>query len=400
MRSDPQQLVGAIDVSHTSHTTSNTGIQRVARNLSRELRRYVADLDLLTFDLFQSRWRSLNSKEMNCLHPTGQVRPSSRRRPRWTGRQKLFGLFQRYRVDWFQKRPRVDFVLFPEIYSEKVQAEMARIRSSSSAACYAIFHDAIAWKFPEWATSKTAIRYPNYMDSLLDMDGVIAVSEASLADLESFWRSRGVSESSWPRRTVVYLGADNSNEAVRQVRGKRPIVTCVATLEPRKNHLALLSGAAYLWEEGHDFELRLVGGLRREDGEEIVDAIGRFQERGYPLRWDGVVSDQEVEQAYAEADFVAYPSLYEGYGLPVIEAMVHGKPVLTTPCGSLSEVVAAGGCHVLRDTSASAIADGLREMLTDSALRARLGEEVVQRKLRTWEACAADIIDFIGGAEN
>ena len=102
----------------------------------------------------------------------------------------------------------------------------------------------------------------------------------------------------------------------------------------------------------------------------------------------GPVGDTLLHALYQAADGLAYPSLYEGFGLPVLEAMANGVPVLTSDRSSLPEV--AGDAAVLVDPlDRGAIAKGLVRLVTDSALRRRLADAGPRRAARfTWSATA------------
>jgi glycosyltransferase involved in cell wall biosynthesis len=103
----------------------------------------------------------------------------------------------------------------------------------------------------------------------------------------------------------------------------------------------------------------------------------------------GPVDDATLHALYELADGVAYPSLYEGFGLPVLEAMAHGTPVLTSDRSSLPEV--AGDAALLVDPlDPAAIAAGLVRLVGDAALRARLAAAGRRRAAAfTWPATAA-----------
>ena len=152
----------------------------------------------------------------------------------------------------------------------------------------------------------------------------------------------------------------------------------IGTLEPRKNHLRLVQAMA-----GIDAELLLAGG-RGWSCDEVIEAV----ERAPNVRWLGHVPEARLRELVAGASVVAYPSLFEGFGLPVLEAMAAGKPVLTSDRDPMREV--AGDAALLVDPcDVGAIADGLRRLLGDPLLRARLAKAGPQRARGfTWEACA------------
>ncbi|MGB0371094.1 MAG: glycosyltransferase family 4 protein [Opitutales bacterium] len=370
--------------------------------MARSIQAQVKSTSNVTFDPFLDAWRLLNKKELQCLFPVNQFRPGSRRRPRWTTRQRLLGVSQRQlignRRNFLKGSNPFDFMIFPEIIGAEISKQFSEIQSSDGGKGIRIgvFHDAIAWKFPEWSARKTVDHYPEYMRSLALLDGIASVSEASRQDLIEYWDHIQLPESSRPPIKSIYLGSADTPEPgpVREMR-ETPIILCVATLEARKNHLSLLSAAAHLWHQGYNFKLELIGGHNRETGIEAVASVERLQESNFPVTWHGATSDADVESAYERADFVVYPSLYEGFGLPVIEALKWGKPILTTHCGSLKEVVRGGGCHVIEDTSGASIAAGITQILENPEYFKQLQIEARERTHRNWDDYAKDILGFI-----
>lgn len=178
----------------------------------------------------------------------------------------------------------------------------------------------------------------------------------------------------------------------------RPVVLCTGTREPHKNHRAVVHAAERLWREGVDFELRLVGGFGWSD-EPLGEATARLRAEGRPLVELGRVSEQVLWDELRAADAVAFVSLHEGYGLPIAEALSVGTPVLTTAYGSQAEVAADGGCLLVDPRDDDQVTDGLRRLVTDGALRERLKGEARNRPERTWDDYAADLWDFLTGAE-
>jgi glycosyltransferase involved in cell wall biosynthesis len=161
------------------------------------------------------------------------------------------------------------------------------------------------------------------------------------------------------------------------VRG--PFLLAVGTLEPRKNLRRLLAAFAAVAGELPDHHLVVAGpagwGPALPPAARVVLA--------------GPVGDAVLHGLYAAADGLAYPSLYEGFGLPVLEAMAHGTPVLTSDRSSLPEV--AGEAALLVDpTDQAAISAGLLRLVGDRTLRARLAAAGPRRAGRfTWPATAA-----------
>jgi glycosyltransferase involved in cell wall biosynthesis len=164
------------------------------------------------------------------------------------------------------------------------------------------------------------------------------------------------------------------------VRG--PFLLAVGTLEPRKNLRRLLGAFADSAEELPDHHLVVAGPVGWGPALRPTHDLVR-------VKLAGPVDDATLHGLYAAADGLAYPSLYEGFGLPVLEAMAHGTPVLTSERSSLPEV--AGEAALLVDpTDQAAIAAGLLRLVGDQALRARLAAAGPRRAARfTWPATAA-----------
>lgn len=167
----------------------------------------------------------------------------------------------------------------------------------------------------------------------------------------------------------------------------RGFILSVATLEPRKNLARLVDAYASLPSSlRREFPLVLVGGRGWGNGP-LIEAMRPLEVTGEIIRL-GYLPRNQVLDLYAAAAMLAYPSLYEGFGLPVLEGFASGTPVLTSNTSSLREV--SGGAAVEVDPmSAAAIADGVRRLVGDSALAQQcitLG--YARAAIFSWERCA------------
>ncbi len=164
----------------------------------------------------------------------------------------------------------------------------------------------------------------------------------------------------------------------------------VGTLEPRKNLARLIGAYRRLREEGACHAL-VIAGARGWLCDDVFEAAGRDGLREHII-FTGHVGEDDLLALYQSADVFAYPSLYEGFGLPVLEAMACGVPVVCSDRGSLPE--AAGDAALLVDpTDESAIAAALARALRDDDLR----RELVARGLRrarefTWDRVARSFL--------
>ena len=164
----------------------------------------------------------------------------------------------------------------------------------------------------------------------------------------------------------------------------------LGTREPGKNRATIFAAFRRLFDEGRDEHLVVVGqaawGTAAEDASLQSEGLrGRVHFTGY-------VADADLPAVYSGADVFVFPSLHEGFGLPVLEAMASGVPVVTSNVSAMPEV--AGEAALLVDpTNAFAIAEAIAQVLDDQALAEKLRTDGLERaRLFTWDACAVRTI--------
>ena len=220
---------------------------------------------------------------------------------------------------------------------------------------------------------------------------ILTISEATARDLASLFPVvKG-------KVTVMPLAADDKFKStypkkeldtVRRRYGlKKPYAFFAGTLEPRKNLVQLIRSYAELPKPLRDKYDLVLAGKKGWDYESIFVAIEQL-DLGDRVRHLDYVSDDDLARLYAAAEVFAFPSLYEGFGLPVLEAMQSGTPVLTSDLSSLPEV---GDKAVLYadPTSDQSVTAGLERLLTDAALRRKLrAAGLKQAKTYSWKRTA------------
>src|SRR6185436_16160994 len=159
----------------------------------------------------------------------------------------------------------------------------------------------------------------------------------------------------------------------------------------RKNQARVVRAFARLVERGADHDLVLIG-KEEHSGREVREEIA-WAGLGDRIRLAGFVSREELVALYNLADFSVYASHYEGFGLPVVESMACGTPVLTSEASCLPEV--AGGAALLVDPcDDDAITEAMARMMEDAALRARLRDAGLERsRAFRWEVAAERTLD-------
>ncbi len=287
-----------------------------------------------------------------------------------------------------------DWLLTVELFGEEERPGFAAWLSRHECRRAAVFHDAIPIRWPHITWPQSVRRHPGYLKMLADFDCVLAVSEASRRDLEGFWRWQGVTPRG--RTGVIELGADfdgstRTQSSVELPSGggaSRPAVLCVGILEPRKNQALLLEAGESLWAGGLDFDLHFVGRVNPHFGKPVEKKIRRAAKKESRLHFHEAASDAVLARLYATAQVAAFPTLAEGCGLPVIEALWRGVPCLCSDLPVLRENADGGGCLTARVNDVADWSAQLRLLLTNPVLRNQLAEAARLRELPRWNATA------------
>jgi len=200
---------------------------------------------------------------------------------------------------------------------------------------------------------------------------------------------------------VVYPGLDErfhplaGDPALAEVKARwgleRPFILNVGTLEPRKNQARLIQAYALLKERtSFPHQLVIAGGR----GWLCEDIFRRVNELGLKrdIHFLGYTAEDDLPALYSLADLFVFPSLYEGFGLPPLEAMACGTPVVVSNSSSLPEVVGDAAIQV-RPVDTDALATALEQALGDHVLRQELRAKGLARaRLFTWEAAAQQLL--------
>ncbi|HEY8965361.1 MAG TPA: glycosyltransferase family 1 protein, partial [Candidatus Methylacidiphilales bacterium] len=268
------------------------------------------------------------------------------------------------------------WLVLSEVFTDGRLAWLASARETSPGLrIAAIFHDAIALTHPQWVSPQALAGFQSYAEALARCDLVVCVSAQSRDDLLAFWARRGLPAVRtevlhWPLPRVAIPGVwpHRREEAA-------PAVLCVSSIEPRKNHLLWLRACERLWREGIAFRALLVGERTTGAGAEVVAEIDRLRGEGRPVEWLARVDDAALRGLYRKAAFTVYPSLKEGFGLPILESLSFGRPCICGNSGAVAEVAEGGGCLTVEVDTADALAETMRTLLTVPAERERLERE-------------------------
>lgn len=378
-----------LDLTHTSHTLARTGIQRVARELHAALAA-AGGVNAITWDPTAAAWRPLESWEISRLQATAA---GSRRGAHWPWTARLRGHWRRLTHRHPPLPATTDGLIVPELFSARVAAALPALLPRVAGPRIALFHDAIALKYPELTPAGTVARFPAYLQELLAFDGIAAISHDSRDTLLDYWRWLGIANP--PPVLALPLGITPPVVLPTTDDTAAPVVLAVGSIEGRKNHLALLDACEQLWARGRVFQLHLIGLAHPQTGRAALDRIAALQSSGRDLRYDGAVNEAALEAAYAACAFTVYPSLMEGFGLPVLESLVRGKPCICSNRGALGESTRAGGCLGLTEVDPPSLAAAIDRLLQSPAERRELAIAARARQFQSWSGYAAELTGWM-----
>lgn len=208
---------------------------------------------------------------------------------------------------------------------------------------------------------------------------LIAISESTRRDMV------GLLNIPRERVTVVHLANSLVAAPSPQAPLDEPYVLFVGQRVPHKNFMRLLAAYCQSQRLNGSFKLVCFGGQPITDEERTV--LARYGCEGKMLRFAG--NDELLASCYSHASLLVYPSLYEGFGMPLVEAMHYGCPVVASNAGSLPEV-GGDACVYFDPQSTGEIAEKMEKVLFDETLRRTMIERGREREKNfSWDTCAA-----------
>ncbi len=257
------------------------------------------------------------------------------------------------------------------------------------------FHDAIYALFPEYHLPMNRLFLGLMMPRFLRRaDAIIAVSECSKRDALRLYNIA-------PEKiTVIYEGVnpalhpvDDSNrldKARAQYARSQPFILCVSTIEPRKNISALVDALKILRARGLPHRLLIAG----RKGWLYQSTFDHVRQTGMETQVDFLdyVPDADLPSLLSACDAFVFASLYEGFGLPPLEAMACGAPVVCSNTSSLPEVV-GDAAILVNPRNVGEIVNAIERVLTDRALHDELrGKGITQAAKFSWERAAHETL--------
>lgn len=261
-----------------------------------------------------------------------------------------------------------------------------------------LVYDLLPIEHPDWFEDSLVRVFTDTLRAQVrHADAVLAISAHTAAGVQRWASSIGAAP---PGATVVPLGGEVASGGGEHVAAPLPTelvdrryVLVVGTVEPRKNHAVLLDAFEQLWRDDPSVALVVVG-RAGWNNEATIARLRAHPRNGGALFWYEGAGDELLATLYRHARVVAVPSITEGFGLPVIEALCAGVPVVCSTGGALPE---AGGELVdhADPTDPGQWASQLEGLLVDGEHRSRRLADAAGFRPPTWSDCAAAVVDTL-----
>jgi glycosyltransferase involved in cell wall biosynthesis len=255
-------------------------------------------------------------------------------------------------------------------------------------------HDVFPWSYPGVSTRLDTLIYRHWLPRVLPRaDAVITDSAASKADISQYLNIPGSQIGVIPLGKSAHYRVPSAVDIEKaRTRYKLPFnyILFVGSIEKRKNLRRVLQAFVQLRHKGIPHKLVLAGAAKWRFAEimQSVDDFGLQEDVIFP----GYIAEEDLPALYGGSDVFLFPSFYEGFGLPVVEAMACGTPAITSNVSSLPEV-AGEACLLVDPYDVDSLTDATYRVLTDSHLRQELQERGSARAAQfTWNRTARETL--------
>lgn len=376
-----------VDVDFSARHDLHTGIQRVVRNL---LPRWNLDRSIVpvAWARNQGMLRRLDSTESTRIYD-------------WVAHEKVVAERRRGGLRELDVLPPAQpttvvpwrcVLVLPEVPPREAVERIAGLGACSNTAVVAVGYDMIPLVSADTVGIEEPTKFMPYLAAVKFADRVAGISQAAADEFAAFAAMLPTQGLTGPEVVAVSLPVELNAQrppASSETPAVRPQIVIVGSHDTRKNHLAVLHAAELLWQEGLDFGLTFIGG--GGSNQEFFRRAKTLAGRGRPVEVRTSVPEDELRRAVAQARFTMFPSIHEGYGLPVAESMALGTPVITTNYGSTAEIAADGGALTVDPRDDASITTAMRTLLTDDAAVAELRAAIAARTERTWQDYADEL---------
>lgn len=374
-------------VDHTARYPSNTGIQRVVRMLAKSL---IAN----KFNLIPVIWDAKGKKLIEA--PISAKKNISKYNGPLSSGWKKFPNTSFKENDWF---------LCSELTHEHSSLIVKFCKHHSLRMAW-IFYDAIPMKVKEFYNDEVTKNHEEYMKIFSRVNKVLSISNTSNNDLLNFLTSKNIDSYELDKKILpVVLPGEflqkrniDIKKLVRKNNKNTINILCVGTVEPRKNHLNLIKAIKLLnSKSASKIIFTIAGNSPYIDLEEQV--LSELQDVPNST-WVNSPSDPDLQKLYEESTFTVYPSIEEGFGLPILESIWNGKPCICSNESAMGEVAKEGGCLTADVKSPKSLCRAMMTLINNTDKYNELVQESVNRNFKSWNEYSNEIIYHLNNERN
>ena len=365
-------------VDHTVLLPANTGVQRVTRMLARQLIELGKNIRFVKWSDSKKSLVLINQTELHELS-------------KWNGPllSKIESSHYSEAEVTVSKHSSRDgaWLILPEVphitkHSQPLTKNLINEAQNLNLMVAAIFYDDIPKYRPE--LYEVAERHHDYMRELLRADVVLSISQWSNNDLISFaHENRVMPKEDWavslplPSESVLSSRITDLDIAYTSTN----TILSVGSITPHKNQLSLVHAFnSYCQKNNTEWTLILAGhslpGIKEE--------IEQLAKKNPKIRMVGACSDSELKNLYLSCSFTVFPSLIEGFGLPIVESLWFGKPCICSDMGAMTELSALPGCVVVDTKNLDALEKAIANLIESPELIKKYCEQIISSHLSTW----------------
>lgn len=359
----------------TIRSATNTGIQRVVRQLGRSIQDSIVGITFVKWNRKNRECEPISHDDMLKLN-------------RWNGPS-----ISKNPILKESKRPTL--LVVPEIpYAGGLSApstlELCRWAKQNGMQIAFVFYDMIPLRFNYSAAFRR--QHTIYSRELIEADYIWTISAWVKDDLLAFWKFLGFESTKIPSVSVQTLGFEPVGLQVPTSANKSDrIILSVGTIEERKNQFTLIKSFINFLKlpNNQDWMLHLVGNLDPKFRKQLT----RFINDNPNIKYRGMLSDEELVHEYINCAFTVFPSFQEGFGLPITESLSYGKPCVTSNYGAVAEIALDGGCIAIDMRNGKDLTFAMNQIANDESLRNRLIDEAKQLYKKTWGQYAQNVLE-------
>lgn len=364
----------------TLQFNGNTGVQRVARQTARAIAKAGIKVIATTWDAENRSLAPLLAKEIH--HLAKWSGPSPEQWHPWVPPSEA------PENSWFMSNE------MPPKLGPGVNDDLINFAKLNKLKTAVTFFDAIPSIFPDLYPAGSAELHFAYMEQLAKWDLILSISTQSAKDMldllpESISTDLELNRKLIPLPLPCEFTSAKQNADPPVSLSARPFILMISTFEQRKNHISLLRAMAIAQRSlRFGFDLILVGHPLEAS---VVRLVNVYKEILPSMKVVHDASDGQIKEWLTRADFTIFPSVEEGFGLPIVESLWHGKPVICDNQRAINEIAKDGGCLQVDVLNVEQLTEAIVTLATDFDVYRSKCKEIESRSFSTWDEYAASI---------